>query len=139
MSDWLDVVRAANPVPRPRPFDADVRQRITAAIVQDDPAESPRVLAAALEPARHGNRRRRRLRGGRPLVVIVLLCVAGGTSAAAASGLFDGPAAVHAPATPTLAAGVAVAGGVLVLATGMSDRANANPRAFELTWTKPAA
>lgn len=133
MSDWLDVVRVANPVPRPRPFDADVRQRITAAIVQDDSAESPRVLAAAPEPARHGNRRRR-LRRGRPLVVIVLLCVASGTSAA-----FDGPAAVHAPPGPSLVAGVAVAGGVLVLATGMSDRAHSNPRAFELRWTKPAA
>src|ERR1019366_37914 len=109
MSDWLDVVRAANPVPRPRPFDADVRQRINAAPARDDPAASPRGLEGAAGPA------------------------------PAACGLFDGPAAVHAPATPTLAAGVAVAGGVLVLATGMSDRADANPRAFELTWTKPAA
>jgi len=139
MSDWLDVVRSGNPVPRPRPFDVDVRQRITTAIVQGELTESPRVLDAAPKPARHGNRRRRRLRGGRPLVVIVVLCVAGGTSAATASGLFDGPAAVHAPPGPSLVAGVAVAGGVLVLATGMSDRTNASPRAFELTWTKPAA
>src|ERR1700738_3715284 len=109
MSDWLDVVRSGNPVPRLRPFDVDVRQRITAAIVQDELTESPRVLGAAPEPARPGNWRRRRWRGGLPLVVIVVLCVAGGTGAAAASGLFDGPAAVHAPPGPSLVAGVAAA------------------------------
>ena len=134
MSDWLDVVRGANPVPRPQPFDVDVRKRITAAIVQDDSTEG-----STPELAGQGNRRRRRLRGGRPLALIVVLCLAGGASAAATGGLFDGPAAVHAPATPTLAAGVAAAEGVLVLASGLGDRSKAHGLAFELTWAKPGA
>ena len=49
MSDWVDVVRGANPVPRPQPFEVDVRRRITAAIVEDDSTGSPRARAAAPE------------------------------------------------------------------------------------------
>lgn len=139
MSDWLDVVRDGNPVPRPQQFDVDVRRRITAAIVEDDSAENPRVRPAAPDLAGRESWRRRRLRGGRPLALIVVLCVAGGASAAATGGLFDGPAAVHAPATPTLAAGVAAAGGVLVLASGLSERSKAHQLAFELTWALPGA
>jgi hypothetical protein len=127
MSDWLDLVRAANPVPRPQPFDTDVRQRITAAILADDASVSGQIQDAALEPASPARRRRRRVGGGRPLAVILTLCVAGGTSAAAAGGLFQTPATVHGPATPSVVAGVAAAGSVLVLAAGLNDRAKANP------------
>jgi len=37
MSDWLDLVRAANPVPRPQPLDADVQERMKASILAHDP------------------------------------------------------------------------------------------------------
>ena len=133
MSDWLELVRSANPVPRPQPFDTDARRRITTAIVEHGSTESASIHTAGPKLAGRGGRRRRRLRGGRPLALVIALCVAGGATAAATGGMFEGPAAVHAPATPTLAAGVAAAGGVLVLATGLSERSKAQPRAFELT------
>jgi hypothetical protein len=133
MSDWLELVRSANPVPRPQPFDIDARRRITTAIVEHGSIESAPIHTAGPKLAGRGGRRRRGLRGGRPLALVIALCVAGGATAAATGGMFEGPAAVHAPATPTLAAGVAAAGGVLVLATGLSERSKAHPPAFELT------
>jgi hypothetical protein len=67
-------------------------------------------------------RRRRRFRGGRPLALIVVLCLAGGTGAATAAGLFESPAAVHAPSTPSAYAGAVAAGSVLALAARLGDR-----------------
>jgi len=74
-------------------------------------------------PARAGRARRHRFHGGRPLAAILVLCLAGGSGAAAAAGLFQSPAAVHAPSAPTELAGVAAASSVLVLAARFGDRA----------------
>lgn len=76
-------------------------------------------------------RRRRRFGGGRPLAAILVLCLAGGTGAAASAGLFESPAAVHAPSSASAYAGVAAAGSVLALAARLADRtgrSSADPR-----------
>ena len=80
MSDPLDLVRTANPVPAPTPFDGEVRRRIVAAIIATEPPTArKRPLARALR----GVRRARML-----VVVGGVLVIAAGT--AAALGILNG-------------------------------------------------
>jgi hypothetical protein len=75
MTDPLDLVRQANPVPRPSALDAEVRQRVMAAILAQAPVE-----------VRHRHRGSRvRWRSGRGRLFVIVgsaLLIAGGTAAA---------------------------------------------------------
>jgi hypothetical protein len=120
MSDWLDLVRAANPVPRPQPFGADVRQRMKASILAHDPGSE-----SALTPFARVARKVPRLR----LFVAVggLLLVAGGT--AAALGVLGGQPS--APPTGTFT-GTTGSGGAA--ATGYSVSVTPNLDAGSIGW-----
>jgi hypothetical protein len=92
MSDLIELVRAANPVPRPEPFDADVRQRMKASILADH-------LAGAGDGARRGfGRALHRIPRLRLFIIVGGVLVAGGT--AAALGVLGGQPS--APPTGTL-------------------------------------
>jgi hypothetical protein len=74
MSDPFDVVRTANPVPGPLPFDGEVRQRIVAAIVTTErPTARTGMFASAW----------RRVQRARLLVAVAGVLVIAGASAAA--------------------------------------------------------
>ena len=81
MTDPFDLVRLANPVPRPSPFDAETRERMMASVLAQEPCEVQR--------SRWISRALWRARRGRLFVVVAGTLLIGG-GVAAALGVLNG-------------------------------------------------